>query len=162
MSCIVADAGPLIALAKLDLLGLPARAFGQTIVPATVLAECTAQPQAADAVAIRAAIACGDLKVQDDAPWPPDAPVVALDEGERAAIALALALAAPVLIDERRGRFTAQRLGVKVVGVCGLLLIGRREGWVGVLAPLLDRLHGAGYFIAPDLRAAVLAAAGEP
>lgn len=50
MSCIVADAGPLIALAKLRLLDLPAQLFGEAILPETVFGECKAEVRSADSL----------------------------------------------------------------------------------------------------------------
>ena len=45
---LVADSGPLIALARLDLLAVPARLFGELLVTATVWREVTREPRAAD------------------------------------------------------------------------------------------------------------------
>ena len=41
---LVADSGPLIALARLDLLGLPARYFESVFVPSTVWEEVRRKP----------------------------------------------------------------------------------------------------------------------
>jgi hypothetical protein len=49
ISVVVADAGPLIALARLDRLGLLAELFQQVQVPRIVLAECGAHPALEDA-----------------------------------------------------------------------------------------------------------------
>jgi hypothetical protein len=84
-----------------------------------------------------------------------------LDAGELAALAMALRSHAGLLIDEARGRREAAKLGIKVVGVCGLLLFAKREGWVAEVAPLLDRLHISGYYISPALRESVLLQSGE-
>lgn len=161
MSCIVADTGPLIALAKVDLLMLPQRAFGRVVMPQTVLGECLAQALQPDATAIRHAVDKNLLAVEAVPAWPADVPKPRLDEGEAAALALALRLQAPVLMDELRGRKIAQRLGIHVVGVCGLLLFGKREGWLPEVAPLLVTLREKGYFISAGLQSAVLHAAGE-
>lgn len=48
-----------------------------------------------------------------------------LDAGERAAIAMAINLQGGMLIDETRGRREAIRLGIKVVGACGLKVKAR-------------------------------------
>ena len=161
MPCLIADSGPLIALAKLGLLDLPARLFGRVAMPATVFAECQAQAWLADAEAIRAAVDAGHLEVLADIDWPADVEEFRLDAGEMAVLSLAAHLGATVLMDERRGREAARKLGLPVVGVCGLLLKANRLGGIGALAPLLERLHQEGYFISPELTAHVLAQAGE-
>lgn len=161
MPCLIADSGPLIAFAKLGLLDLPARLFGRVMMPATVFSECQAQAWLADAEAIRAAVDAGHLKVLADIDWPADVEAPRLDAGEMAVLSLAMHLGATVLMDERRGREVAQKLGLPVVGVCGLLLKAKRLGGIGALAPLLEQLHQEGYFISPELTAHVLALVGE-
>lgn len=161
MNCIVADAGPLIALAKLDLLVLPKRIFGQVVVPQTVLGECQEQVYSRDAELIGDAAQSGLLEIRPDAPWPVALRMPRLDAGELAALSMALQAHATLLIDEARGRREAVKLGIQVVGVCGLLLFARREGWIDSLSPLLDRLHLSGYYISPALRERVLLEAGE-
>lgn len=56
INCVVADVGPLIALAKLELLDLPCRTFGQLLVPRTVLDECLEQVFSRDAMLIGEAV----------------------------------------------------------------------------------------------------------
>ena len=51
MSCIVADSGPLIALAGVELLHLPAAVFGTAFITETVLGECEAKSWRPDAQA---------------------------------------------------------------------------------------------------------------
>ena len=161
MNCVVADAGPLIALAKLELLDLPRRTFGQILVPQTVLDECREQVYSRDAVLIGAAVNSGLFEVRADVPWPAGLREPRLDAGELAALAMALQSHAGLLIDEARGRREAVKLGIKVVGVCGLLLFAKREGWIAEVTPLLDHLRISGYYISPALRESVLLQSGE-
>ncbi|MEI6413269.1 MAG: DUF3368 domain-containing protein [Pseudomonadota bacterium] len=161
MSGVVADTGPLIALAKIGLLALPSRLCGQTILPETVLRECQIQVRRADAQIIAAAIEAETLTVQPDVDWPLTHAKPAIDSGELAALSLALHLKVPLLLDESRGRKAARRFGVPLIGVCGLLLAAKREGWIGDIAPLLDVLRRQGYYISDNLCASVLVAACE-
>ncbi len=72
-----------------------------------------------------------------------------LDPGESETIALALELgAALVLLDEREGRRAAQQLGVRTVGVVGILLEAKAHSYVGAIKPYLDALRTvAGFYL---------------
>lgn len=101
---------------------------------------------------------------QMTAPPPPAVVIQAnLDTGETAAISLCLVNRADVLLmDETLGRAVAAQLGLKAVGILGIVLAARRQGLIGAVEPVLDRLErDAGFWIAPSLRQRVLALAGE-
>lgn len=159
---LVADSGPLIALARLDLLALPARLFGELLVTATVWHEVTCEPRAADQAALSAALAGGLLRIESDPLQMPSALVdVRLDDGERFALALALLRGAVVLVDERRGRACAVDLGLQVLGTLGLLVRAREQGLVERVRPLAEALLVSGYYLARPLVDRTLAAIGE-
>ena len=88
---------------------------------------------------------------------------VGLDPGEAAALALAVEIHADaVLLDERRGREVAGQLGLRAIGVLGLLLQAKSAGLLPAVGPVLDALgREAGFWIAEPLRQQVLALAGE-
>jgi predicted nucleic acid-binding protein len=68
-----------------------------------------------------------------------------LDNGESESIVLALELESSfLLMDEKEGRRRAQRLGLKVVGVVGILLEAKKRGMVKRICPLLDDLRQIG------------------
>ena len=58
---LVADSGPLIALARLDLLAIPSRIFLEAWVTATVWDEVTRSPRRAELDALVAARAAGQI-----------------------------------------------------------------------------------------------------
>lgn len=98
------------------------------------------------------------------APTPPEVVMAAnLDIGEAAAIALCVSENADaLLVDESLGRAVALRLGLRTIGILGILLDARKEKLIPRVTPVLDRLESeAGFWIAPFLRARVLRLAEE-
>lgn len=86
-----------------------------------------------------------------------------LDVGESEAIALSVACGAGLLLmDERRGRIAATRLGCKVLGVLGVLLEAKTRGHLPTVRPVLEKLTTqAGFHVSKALIERVLEAAGE-
>lgn len=86
-----------------------------------------------------------------------------LHGGEIAALSLAVERGADaVLMDERAGRAAAAALGLKTMGLLGILIDARQRCLIPAVAPLLDRLQTeARFWIAPALRQAILQAANE-
>jgi predicted nucleic acid-binding protein len=95
--------------------------------------------------------------------FPPEVIKAQLDIGESAAIALCLNQKADVLlIDEKIGREIAVGLGIRIVGITGVLVDAKNEKLISSVKVLLDRLENeAGFWIAPSLRTRVLQLAGE-
>jgi len=158
---IVADTGPLIALARLEQLALLTSLFSAVHIPRTVLTEATAKRDYADAEPIHAfAIAHAQIGETVDTPLAQSL-LSLLDEGETQALVLAKQLGCGVLMDEKRGRQVARHHGVPVVGVLGVLLQAKRNGQVERLGPMIERLQSSGYRLSPSLIEAVLTLAGE-
>ena len=86
-----------------------------------------------------------------------------LHPGEAEAIALTIELRAGLLLmDERKGRSIASRLGCKTVGVLGVLMEAKHTGCIFVARPILDDLVGkAGCWISQDLYKRILQVDGE-
>ena len=122
MKVVVADSSPLIAMARIGRLDLLHSVFGQLLVPDAVWRE----------VVVAGVGKKGALDV-GDAAWIErrsivDSPLVNLlrhdlGAGESEAIVLAREVKADfLLMDERLGRSAAQRLGLQVVGLVGVLI----------------------------------------
>jgi predicted nucleic acid-binding protein len=99
-------------------------------------------------------------------PAPPLPAIIAaanLDLGEAAAIALCLSQTADaLLVDESLGRAVAVRLGLRTIGILGILIEARARTLIPKIAPVLDRLEQeAGFWVAPVLRIRVLHLAKE-
>ena len=99
----------------------------------------------------------------DPQPLPPQILQANLDAGESAAIALCLnEKADALLIDEALGREVAQKLGLRTVGLLGVLIRSRQLKLISSVGVLLDQLEKeAGFWVGPALRARVLQAVGE-
>ena len=155
---IVADTGPLIALARIELLETLPVLFRQILLTPTVLAECEARPDRGEGLAIRAALTTGRFQLQTPSA---DLPTLGIDAGETSAIALALELGAGLLMDDKAGRAVAKRLDLAVIGTAGVLVLAKRKAAITTVRPALDALVASGYFLGPDVIAQVLRAAGE-
>ena len=159
---LVADSGPLIALARLDLLDLPTLYFESVFLAPAVWDEVTRSPKAEETARLHAALRFGSFRISEDSVDVPDTLIqTGLDIGERDSLALALSLSATVLVDERRGRRAAHDLGLSVLGTLGLLVRARQDGIVPSLRVQIDALRTTGYYLSPELVASVLAEVGE-
>jgi uncharacterized protein len=83
--------------------------------------------------------------------------------GESSAIALCLKQKADLLlIDELAGRDVAVKLGLRAVGIVGVLIDARNDNLIPNIKILLDRLEReANFWISSELRRNVLQLAGE-
>jgi hypothetical protein len=86
-----------------------------------------------------------------------------LDRGEAESIALALEIEADlVLLDEREGRHTAQRMGLHVIGVVGILIEAKASHTISAVCPYLDALRQrAGFYLSDSIYTYALSLAGE-
>ncbi|MBM4458800.1 MAG: DUF3368 domain-containing protein [Chloroflexi bacterium] len=81
-----------------------------------------------------------------------------LESGEAESIALCLELAADLLLmDEKEGRRAAERHGLNVIGVVGVLIEAKANGFVNHVRPYLDALRRiAGFRLRESLYSYVL------
>lgn len=62
-----------------------------------------------------------------------------VDKREADAIALALELDLPILIDDLKGRKVAEKLGLKFIGSLGLLKIAKNRGIILEVKPFIQK-----------------------
>lgn len=154
---VVSDAGPLIALGRLDLLHLRSDLFAQVQVPQAVRDECMARLQNLDASRIQSALDKQWLTLCTATPIA----IPGLDFGECAAIARALEIEAGLLVDDRAARQHASTLGLAVIGTLGILVLAKRAGHVDAIGPLIAKLRASGQRLSSAAVAQALAAASE-
>jgi len=156
MRVVVSDTSPIRYLVLIGEADLLRKLYTQILIPQAVWTELQ-QPETPEPVR---------NWVRNSPEWVEVAPEVtapiansislALDAGERAAIALALHLRADLLlIDERAGVSEARRLGLTVTGTLGILVRAAERGIVD-LTSALNALQKTNFRASPDLLQQVL------
>jgi predicted nucleic acid-binding protein len=159
---LVSDASPIISLSAVAQLDLLERLYGRVLIPEAVNQEILrGGPGRPGSAEIRERAWMKILPVQNQVLS--RALEGELDWGEAEAIVLAVETKADLLLmDERRGRLAAIRLGVKVVGTLGVLIEAKQKGLLTAVAPILNDLLGkAGLRVSPELYRQVIETAGE-
>jgi len=145
MAVVIADAGPLIALAKVDALGLLEQLFGRVSVPNGVLTECLAK-DGDDARAIGEAVDDRWLEVAAIKPRHPFPRT--LGQGEIEAMQLAMDTDESLLIiDDQVARRYATRLGLRFIGTAHVLSLGQERRIIPDARSLLLEMIENGYRI---------------
>ena len=158
---VVANAGPLIAMARIGQFDLLQSLYGQIYIPPSVRAEVAISGRdrpGAEEVGIASWIHVVDVR---------DMTAVQLlrerlDASESEAIVLAIQIEAGLLlIDEARGRRLAEARGLHKTGTIGTLIMAKRRGLISAVTPLLDDLRTSGFRMGVDLYHEALRLAGE-
>lgn len=160
---IVADAGPLIALAVGGVLPVCIAMLGGLMVPEAVLDECTSDISAPGAAILQ------DLHRARRFQTIPSASLMPLDAsfahglggGEIAVLSYAAQNGLLVLIDERRARRAADRLGGSVIGSGTVLAQLKQQGLIDSVKPVLSAWRQHGYFVSGPVLAGILRLANE-
>jgi len=164
---VIADAGPLIALARIEALYLLRQLFGRvsitTIVCDEILPTRSVFPDAEFLVLTLSEgwIDVVEVPRSDDRMLNPG-----VDAGEASAIQVAgrwrdAGDAVRWLMDDRAGRFEAKSRGLALIGSAAVIGLAKTEGLVPAARPLLEQIVASGYFIGPSIVSAVLARVNE-
>ncbi len=160
---VVSDASPLINLSRIGRLALLPELYQQVTVPEAVWQEVVVdgagQPGASEietAHWIRRQQIVNTLLVR--------ALGQELDPGEAEAIVLALEMEDSLLLmDERLGRAMAQHLGVRMIGLIGVLIEARHKGLISDLEAEFDTLRNlAGFRLSQALCDVILREFEDP
>ncbi len=158
---VAADASPLIGLAKAGAFNLLREMFQTITVTNVVRDEVCVRDDLPGATEPMRATNDGWVEVvrQDSEA----SPLLGLGPGESSTLSLARAHDGDrlVIMDERAGRSEAERLGIPVIGVAGLLLEAKMSGIVAEIRPILDALQREAFRLDPRIVRSILAAAGE-
>jgi len=143
VAIVIADASPLIALARVNGIVWLQDLFGEVVVTTVELREVLTGRFPESEAPIETALAAGWLKsvaVEMADPALPD-----LDEGEAASIRLAL----------------AQSFGIRLAGTAALIGMARQRGLIPSAKAVFAQLHASDFRIAPAVIHAVLDRCGE-
>jgi len=157
MRLVVADTGPINYLILINAIGVLPKLFERVFVLVAVLAELS-DIEAPEEVRAWIRHSPEWLEVRPNPESNDSSPDErALDEGERAAIALARSIRADlILMDDRAGVAVAQQHGLAVTGTLGVLELAARRGLVD-LAAALGRLKSTNFRYPPPVIDALLA-----
>jgi predicted nucleic acid-binding protein len=159
---VVSDSSPLINLARIGRLDLFPQLYDKLVVPEAVWREVVVE-----------GVGQSGAKEIEAASWIQVRPAAnrelvqalrqELDAGEAEAIALALQVGAELLlIDEHLGREIALYMGVRCIGLIGVLVEAKRKGLISGVRPLMDALRDvAGFWVDKVLYRRVLQDEGE-
>ena len=159
---IVADTGPLIALAILDLLKIMPELFSDIFITEGVLEEALKDESKPGAAAISRAVQDGWISKHEieDSSFIKDLAKL-LDRGEAESLALAKQINAIALIDEKRGRKVALSYSIPMTGTAAILIKAKQSGYIKEVSPLLETLSKHGYRLSSRLVEQVLKLSGE-
>jgi len=151
---VVSDTSPITALLTVGEAGLLPTLFAEVIIPESVRDELL-RSHAPLPAWLRVEPVRNSREAQRFAE--------VVDTGEAEAIALAKELHADrLLIDERKGRRLAKEEGIPVIGLLGVVLLGRQRQIIPSARTLLLRLEKeAGMYLSEDIREQALRTVGE-
>ena len=158
---VVSDAGPLIYLGSVGQLALLQELFDRVVVPRQVWDEVVGAGAGRLGSAAVAAASWIDVRTPADSPLTEHLLRI-LDAGEAAAIGLCHELHADLLLcDDLEARRVAAAEGIRVVGTLGLLVRGKRAGFLEAVRPIVNAMLALGLRVSPDLIDETLTLAGE-
>lgn len=159
---VVSNTSPIMDLAVIGQLSLLEKLYHKVLIPEAVFQELLAISSRQLGGAEIQTVAWIERRTISNRPLV-DSLLLELDLGEAEAIALAVEIKADLLLlDERRGRKVASRLGLKFIGLLGALIEAKRKGFLAEVKPVLNHLIvQAGFWMGNQLYARILQEVGE-
>ena len=149
---IVSDTSPLVVLFKSRLLFILKEVHEEVLVPEAVERELQRKPEGTIIFSNNLWLKATEVKNTELV----KALMLVVDEGEAEVIALALHSGAQILIDEKRGRNAARKLGLEIRGTLGLFVEAKKKGIIRSIKECIDELLEAGYYLDAELLEEVL------
>jgi hypothetical protein len=158
---VVINSSPLISLSLVGQLELLLKLYDEVIVPKSVYNEVVVKGKGKTGSDELESINRFTVQEANNKALL-DTVMLELDEGEAEVIALAKEKGMQnVIIDEFAGRQYASLLGLNVTGTLGLLIIGKKLGFIQEVKPLMDIMLKNNRYINRELYVSVLKKAGE-
>lgn len=156
----VADASPLIFLARAGILELLRLAGPSIAVPAAVATEVSRRGR--DDPTARALVETPWLQVVETPPAPPVVLSWDLGPGESSVLAWCLAHpGAQAIVDDLAARRFARSQGIPVRGTLGLVLLAKQRGHLSAARPVLESLKRSGMYLSNHVLDSALERVGE-
>lgn len=151
---IISDTSPITSLIRIKQIEILKKIYSNVIIPKSVYNELLVEHKRLPSFIIVEKVI--DKKYADFLK-------IELDEGEAEAIALAKEKkAAFLLIDEMKGRLIAEREGITIIGLIGVLLAAKKKGLISSIKEMIELLQtNAGFWISEEFKTRILDVAGE-
>lgn len=147
---IISDSSSLIALTNIGELELLRELYGQLVITPEIQHEFGIPPPAW--INIERVNDENKLRLLN----------LVLDKGESSGIALALERNHSLLIiDEKKGRGIAKSLGIKIIGLLGIILKAKEVGVIDKVEPIIEKLEKESFRMSQKLKSQLLKRAGE-
>lgn len=160
---VISDTSVFTNLAAIAHLHLLQQLYDRIFIPTAVYQELTVEPPVPGTVEVQTLQWIEVRSVSNRVLVEQLQNTAQLDLGESEAIALALEINAHLLlIDERRGRTEANRLGIRITGLLGVLVEAKQRSLIPAVRPLMDDLIATSKFrVSQALYNQILALVGE-
>ena len=156
---VIVNNTPLVAFWAIGRLDILRSLFDEILIPAAVRDEFLATEKESRRRTLREESWIRVVEVQNPRRTQS---FVGLDTGETEVLVLAEEQGASlVLIDERKARRFAERMGLPLSGTLGVLLLAKEEKVISAIAPVLRKIQEAGLYFHSELIERVLQLAGE-
>jgi hypothetical protein len=147
-SLIVVDTSCLIGLDKIGKLVLLPALFDKVLIPPAVFLEFGIEAPFAELVSPKDVDLVKAIGFQ-------------LGGGESEAIALALEMKSPIILDDRRARAVGERMGLACIGTVGVLMRAKLKNLTPSLKQCLDDLERRGFYVSQSVKEQALRLVGE-
>jgi predicted nucleic acid-binding protein len=163
MKIVIADAGPLIALSRIDQLQLLQQLFQEVVITENIRDEILVNDHSLGKETIEKAINSKWINVKKVKlkTWQPLNPGV--DAGESSAIFLATQAPESTLLimDDQAGRAEARYQKLAVIGTAAVIGMAKEQKYIDSAKSVLHQLRDAGYYIGDAIIETVLKDIGE-